>query len=96
MKVVAEAMPLTSLVALVVIVELANRPLAPEAGAVKATVTPLIATLPASSTVAFRIVAKAVFIVALWPLPAVKVMLAGTWSTVTVSVLLLAAVPALV
>src|SRR5258708_4733496 len=53
----------------------ANVPLAPLAGAVKATVTPLIGLPAASFTVACSCVANAVLMVALWGVPAVAVML---------------------
>src|SRR5258708_36709040 len=55
----------------------ANVPLAPLAGAVKATVTPLIGLPAASFTVACSCVANAVLMVALWGVPAVGVMLDG-------------------
>ena len=93
-KVVAVAKPAAVVVVLVVFVVLANRPLFTSGfGAVKTTVSPLITTLPASRTVACNVVANAVFTAVLWPLPAVSVMLAATWFTVTVSELLAAAVP---
>src|SRR5258708_624093 len=53
----------------------ANVPLAPLAGAVKVTVTPLIGLPVASFTVACSCVANAVLMVALWGVPAVAVML---------------------
>jgi hypothetical protein len=55
----------------------ANVPLAPLAGAVKVTATPLTGLLEASLTVACSCVANAVFTVALCGVPAVAAMLAG-------------------
>jgi hypothetical protein len=49
----------------------ANVPLAPLAGGVKVTTTPLTGLFPESVTVATRGAAKAVLIVALWPEPLV-------------------------
>src|SRR5215472_6537683 len=53
----------------------ANVPLAPLAGALNVTVTPLTKLPKGSLTVACSCVAKAVFTVALWGVPAVAVML---------------------
>jgi len=55
----------------------ANVPLAPLAGALKVTVTPLTGFPPPSFTVATRGAANAVLIVALCGVPLVAVMLAG-------------------
>jgi hypothetical protein len=55
----------------------ANVPLAPLAGGVNVTTTPLTGLLPASVTVATRGAANAVLIVALCPVPLVAVTLAG-------------------
>src|SRR5258708_5995444 len=52
-------------------------PLAPLAGAVKFTITPLTGLPPASFTRARNATANAVFTGALWGVPAVAVMLAG-------------------
>jgi hypothetical protein len=54
-----------------------NVPLAPLAGAVNVTVTPLSGLLPASLTVACSAVVNAVLTVALCGVPAVAVMLAA-------------------
>ena len=63
----------------------AKVPLAPDAGAVKATEAPLMTTLAASLTVTCSAVAKALFTVADWLSPAVMVSDAATWSTVVPS-----------
>ena len=55
----------------------ANAPLAPFAGAVKVTVTPLSGLLPESFTVACSWTANAVLMVELCGVPAVVVILAG-------------------
>ena len=77
MKGGAVATPLLFVVAVVAVCPPANVPLAPLAGAVNVTVTPLSGLLLASLTVAASAVAKAVFTVALCAVPAVAVMLAG-------------------
>ena len=74
MKLEAVATPLALVVAVVVVVLLANWPLAPLAGAVKVTLTPLTGLPVASVTVACRAVAKLELIVALCPDPAVAAM----------------------
>src|SRR5205085_1647446 len=63
---VAVAIPLALVVASVVFVPFANVPLAPVAGAVKATLTPATGLLLASLTVTARVVANAVPIFADW------------------------------
>jgi hypothetical protein len=73
---VAVATPLLLVVA-VAVAELPNFPLAPLAGAVKVTTTPLTGLLPASLTVACSAVANAVLTVALCGVPAEAVMLAA-------------------
>ena len=77
MKVDAVATPLVLVVAVVVVNPPLNVPLAPVAGAVNVTVTPLSRLLPASFTVAEKGVPKLVFTVALCEGPPVAVMLAG-------------------
>jgi hypothetical protein len=71
------ATPPALLVAVVVAVPLANVPLAPLAGAVNATTTPLTGLLLASVTVATKGAPNAVLIVALCPEPLVTVTFAG-------------------
>lgn len=83
----AVAIPVELVLTVVVFVLLANLPLAPDAGAVNVTGTFGTGLLPASLTVTTRELAKAVFTGALWLLPPVIVMVAGTWVTWTVSVL---------
>lgn len=70
MKVVAVATPDVFVVAVVVLVPLANFPPAPLAGAVNVTVTPLTGLLEASTTVAARFVVYAAPMVALCVAPA--------------------------
>src|SRR5260370_1137003 len=72
-NVAAVATPLPFVVAVVDAVPFANVPLAPLAGAVKVTTTPLIGLFEASFTVACRGVANAVLTVALCGVPAVAV-----------------------
>jgi hypothetical protein len=81
----AAATPLALVFAVVVrvLVE-AKVPLAPTAGAVKVTDAPLMAWLPASRTVTDRFVGNAVEIDVDWLLPDVRLMVAGTCTTVTV------------
>src|SRR5258708_2708225 len=69
----AFALPSVSVIA--VLTPPANVPLAPLAGAVKVTVTPLTGLLAASFTVACSCVANALLMDALWGVPAVAVML---------------------
>lgn len=69
-----------------------NVPLAPFAGAVKVTVTPLTGLFPESFTVACSCVANAVFTVAFCGVPAVAVMLAGA-AGITVNVMPLLDLP---
>jgi hypothetical protein len=76
-NVVEVATPLALVVAIVVFVPFAKVPLAPEAGAVNVTVTPLTGFEPLSSTVATRGAANAVLIVALCGVPLVAVIDAG-------------------
>ncbi len=73
---VAVATPLLLVVA-VAVAELPNFPLAPLAGAVNVTNTPLTGLLPASFTDACSAVANAVLTAALCGVPAVAVMLAA-------------------
>jgi hypothetical protein len=73
----AVATPLLLVVAVAVAPVPANVPLAPLAGAVNVTVTPLKGLLPASFTVACSAVVNAVLTVALCGVPAVAVTLAG-------------------
>jgi hypothetical protein len=72
----AVATPLLLVVA-VAVAELPNFPLAPLAGAVNVTTTPLTGLLLASLTVACSAVVNAVFTVALCGVPPVAVMLDG-------------------
>ena len=65
------------LVVAVAVDELLKAPLAPLAGAVNVTITPLIGLLPASFTVACSAVVNAALMAALCGVPAVAVMLAG-------------------
>jgi hypothetical protein len=76
-NVVEVATPLALVVAIVVFVPFAKVPLAPEAGAVNVTVTPLTGFEPLSSTVATRSAANAVSIVALCGVPLVAMIDAG-------------------
>ena len=73
----AEARPLPLVVAVVVMVPFANVPLAPLAGAVKVTTTPLSGFPPLSLTSACKFVANAAVTVALWFDPALAVTEAG-------------------
>jgi hypothetical protein len=73
---VAVATPLLLVVA-VAVAKPPNVPLAPLAGAVNVTTTPLTGLLLVSFTVAWSAVANAVLTVALCGVPAVAVMLAG-------------------
>src|ERR1041385_498051 len=73
----AVATPLPLVVAVVVVNPPLNVPLAPLAGAVNVTVTPLSRLLLASFTVAEKAVPKVVFTVVLCEAPPVAVMLAG-------------------
>jgi len=73
----AVATPLVLVVAVVVIVPLANVPLAPVFGAVNVTTTPLSGSELLSFTVAENAVAKGMLICADWFDPAVTVMDAG-------------------
>jgi hypothetical protein len=59
------------------VAELENAPPAPLDGGVNVTDAPWMGLLLASRTVAFRAAGKAVLIVALWPPPAVAVMVPG-------------------
>ncbi len=61
----------------VTVVEPANVPLAPEAGAVKVTLAPETKLPPASFTVATNGLLNAWLTCALWPLPDIAVMVAG-------------------
>lgn len=72
----AVAIPLALVVA-VAVADPENAALAPVAGAVNVTVTPLTGLLLASFTVACSAVAKAAFTVALCGVPAVAITLAG-------------------
>ena len=77
-KVVDVATPLASVVAVVVFVSVpAKVPLAPVAGAVNVTTTPLTGCEPLSSTVATSGAANAVLMVAVWGVPLVAVIVAG-------------------
>ena len=69
------ATPLALVVA--VFVPPANVPLAPLAGGVNVTTTPLTGLLPASVTVATKSAANAVLMAALWPEPLVAVTFAA-------------------
>jgi hypothetical protein len=73
----AVATPLPFVVAVAVVDPPVNVPLAPLAGAVNVTVTPLSRLLFASLTVAASAVPKLVFTAALCEVPPVAVMLAG-------------------
>src|SRR5258708_3489738 len=74
-KIAAVATPCALVVA--VFTPPANVPLAPLAGAVKVTITPLTGLFAASFTVACKAVANAVLMVALCGVPAVAAMLAA-------------------
>ena len=76
-KVEEVATPLAFVVAVVVAVPLANVPLAPLAGAVNVTTTPLTGLFPASTTVATKGAANAVLIAAPWLEPPVAVTFAA-------------------
>ena len=68
----AVAMPLPLVVTVTVVLVFAKVPLAPLAGAMKMTETPLTG-LPDSVTVAARLVAKGLLTVVLWGVPALAV-----------------------